>query len=207
MDDEIREAINAGDARLRDHIDQGITRLALAAAATATQVEIALKAAELLELERIHRLEQRLDASAGELRATAATATEEREKAAAAALVGIDQHIAALEGLFDGRLRELAARIESESELFRLLRDADATAITKANETTEERFKSANEWRAQSADRERTQAEAHAVLTATFMRTDTADARFTGLRASIESQVSELRRLVTDLNSKISKVV
>lgn len=220
--DEVIDALQAGDARLRDHIDQSIARLALSAELAAKQVELALAAAEKLELERVHRLEQRLDVAADErsraaevlrddMRKTAVAAAEEREKSAAELRNGTDQRLLSLEKQMttqvDALKEQILALVMSRTEEFRLLRAADARAIDKATIANEERFHAANEWRSQSADRERSQAEAMAKLTSTFVRSDTADAQLKGLRESIESQLGELRRLITDIADKVNKVV
>lgn len=220
--DEVIDALQAGDARLRDHIDQSIARLALSAELAAKQVELALAAAEKLELERVHRLEQRLDVAADErsraaevlrddMRKTAVAAAEEREKSAAELRNGTDQRLLALEKQMttqvDALKDQILALVTSRTEEFRLLRAADATAIDKATIANEKRFEAANEWRGQSADRERSQAESMAKLSSTFVRSDTADAQLQGLRESLESQLGELRRLITDIADKVNKVV
>lgn len=195
-----------------------IARLAAAVDAANLQTQLALTSAEKLELERIGAVQKRLDVAADErasaaevlrdeLHRTAQAAAEEREKSAAALRAGTDQQLAALERLFTERVAALIALIESKSEQFNLLREADFKAIDKANDANEKRFESANEWRGQSADRERSQGEEMAKLASTFVRSDTSDAQFKGLRESIESQLGELRRMLVEMAEKINKVV
>lgn len=166
-----------------------IARLAVAIDAANLQTQIALESAEKLELERISGVQQRLN-----------VASDEREKSAAALRTGTDQQLSALK-------EQLLALIDAKSEQFRLLRQADGKAIDKAADEYRALFAAANEWRGQSADRERSQAEALAKLTSTFLRADTAEAQFKGLRDSLESQIGELRRLLSDMVDKINKVV
>jgi hypothetical protein len=103
--------------------------------------------------------------------------------------------------------RLLLALIDAKSTEFQAIHTASQVAIAKAEEATEKRFEAANEWRGQSSDRERSQAEAMARLTSTFARSDTVDAQMVGLRESVDAQLSELRRMVAALSEKISAVV
>lgn len=166
-----------------------IARLAAAVEAANLQTHLALESAEKLELERISGVQRRLD-----------VASDEREKSAQALRTGTDQQLCSVK-------EQLIALVNAKSEQFRLLRQADAKAIDKAADEYRALFAAANEWRGQSADRERSQAEAMAALTATFLRSDTADAQLKGLRDSLESQLGELRRMISDMADKISKVV
>jgi hypothetical protein len=84
---------------------------------------------------------------------------------------------------------------------------ASEKAIEKQERNAAEWRAGANEWRQQSADRERSQAEEMARLTASFIRVDTADAQFVGLREYIDSQFSEIRRQMAELTDKIGKLV
>ena len=56
--------------------------------------------------------------------------------------------------------------------------DASQDAIVKAEKLAEKKFDDANEWRGQSADRERTQKEQIANLTTTFIPREVADTQF-----------------------------
>lgn len=208
---EFREAIKDGDSRLRDHIDQSIARLSSAVTASDKQVELALEAAEKLEIERIHRLEQRLDVAAGEraaaaevlrdeLHRTAQAAAEEREKSAQAVRASLELQIDALK-------REFIGIIDARTEVFRVIHDAADKAIAKAEKVNEDWRAQANEWRGQSADRERSQAEEMAKLSSTFLRADTAEAQFKAQREYVDAQFESLRRQITDINEKVSKLV
>lgn len=196
---------------LRDYVDARIARLVMMAEASGRQVELALAAAEKLETERIGALAARMDVADDErgkaaevlrndLRTTAVAAAEEREKSAAALRAGIEQQLASLKEL-------LIALIDSRTEQARLTSEAATAAVEKAERANEQQFHAANEWRRQSADRERSQAQEMAKLTATFLRSDTAEAQLKGLRDSFEAQVGELRRMIEDIGAKVNSVV
>jgi len=67
-------------------------------------------------------------------------------------------------------------------------------AVVKAETANEKRFEAANEWRQQSADRERSQQEQTSMLTATFMPREVGDAQLASLRAEITSLSSRVDR-------------
>ena len=80
------------------------------------------------------------------------------------------------------RLAALRRELESATQ-------AQKEAVLKAEVATEKRFEGTNEWRAQSADRERSQQEQMAHLAATFMPREVADATI----AAIGVQVAALQ--------------
>ena len=60
-------------------------------------------------------------------------------------------------------------------------------AVTKAENSNEKRFEAANEWRQQSADRERTQQEQTARLAATFLPREVAETALDDLRKQVSA--------------------
>lgn len=119
----------------------------------------------------------------------------------------IDSSLASAEKLEVTRIDEMRALIGAVQREITIAFAASEKAIEKQERTAAEWRTGANEWRQQSADRERSQTEETARLTATFVRADTAQAQFTGLREYIDSQLSELRRQVADLTDKVGKLV
>lgn len=103
--------------------------------------------------------------------------------------------------------RILLARIEAKATEFHAIHAGSQLAIAKAEVAIEKRFEAANEWRGQSADRERTQVEEIAKLSVTFARSATVDAQLAGLRETMDAQLGEVRRMVTALAEKVSQVV
>jgi hypothetical protein len=87
-------------------------------------------------------------------------------------------------------------RIASLRREVNIINEASKTAIAKAEAATEKRFEGVNEWRGQSADRERTQQQAIQDAQERSMPREVAEAQF-----------NELRRAVADLYEKVSKVV
>ena len=87
-------------------------------------------------------------------------------------------------------------RLESMRRETSIINDANQAAISKAETATEKRFASVNEWRGQSADRERSQQEQMAALSATFLPREVAEAQF-----------AEVRRSLGELTEKIGKLV
>jgi hypothetical protein len=90
--------------------------------------------------------------------------------------------------------RELEAATAAQKRELESVTSAQKEAVVKQEAATEKRFESVNEWRAQSADRERSQQEDRALLAASFMPREVA-----------ESQMGTLRGQVTDLRSAADK--
>jgi hypothetical protein len=87
-------------------------------------------------------------------------------------------------------------RLEALRREMSIITDASSQAINKAEAATEKRFEAVNEWRGQSADRERSQQEQSGILMSTFMPREVA-----------EAQLSEVRRSVADLTEKVGKLL
>lgn len=104
-------------------------------------------------------------------------------------ITGLRQTLEAMNALtaqrLDGLQREVA-----------LHNAASEQAIAKAEAATEKRFEGVNEWRDQSADRERSYQDQAAALTAQFPR-----------REVVDAQLNELRASVLELREKLSRVV
>lgn len=119
-------------------------------------------------------------------------AEREREKVAQALYARMDMRIE--------QIREIIAAARRESDL---RHDASQTAIAKADTSNEKRFKEANEWRQQSADRERAHAEAMTAHLNRFVLREVADAQFAELR----KQVSDLAQRNQDLSERITQLL
>lgn len=142
-------------------------------------------------------------------------AEREREKAAGALRDQLTERIS--QG--DGNLREhIAAQISQLSQLInsveqvakarneglqreaKIQHDADQAAIAKAETANEVRFAAANEWRGQSADRERTQQEQIASFIATLTplsETRALEAKLVALLDRDREEITSLRQLRT----------
>jgi hypothetical protein len=174
-------------------------------------------------------LKQHFDAILDEQRRGMVVAAQEREKAASALrdelarataegdralhdhieqqLQQVQAALIAAEKLEVQRFAELTSRVEAVQREITIAFAASEKAIEKQEVTNKEWRSGANEWRQQSADRERSQAEELAKMTATFLRSDTADAQFKGLREYIDSALGELRRQISELSEKVGKLV
>lgn len=142
-------------------------------------------------------------------------AEREREKAALALRDTLSERIA--QG--DGNLREhIAAQVSQLSALIasvenvaqarhdalqreaKIQHDADQAAIAKAEHANEVRFAAANEWRGQSADRERTQQEQIASFIATLTplsKTQSLEDKLVALIDRDREDIAQLRQLRT----------
>lgn len=142
-------------------------------------------------------------------------AEREREKAAVALRDQLTERIS--QG--DGNLREhVAAQVMQLSQLIssvehvakerhdglqreaKIQHDADKTAIAKAETNNEVRFASVNEWRGQSADRERTQQEQIASFISTLTplsETRALEAKLLALLDRDREEITSLRQLRT----------
>lgn len=96
-----------------------------------------------------------------------------------AALVSADK----LEQARVEAVREQTRAVQRE---LKIIQEESEKAIAKAETANEKRFESVNEWRAQSADRERSQQEQSAILVSEFPRREVVDAKFNELSAKIE---------------------
>jgi hypothetical protein len=153
------------------------------------------------------RLRDHIDQSITALAAALETANQQTQLALASAEKLELERIAGARAQTQGVEERMFALVEAKSEQFRLVHKAAEVAIDKASTANEKRFEAANEWRGQSADRERSQAEEIAKLATTFVRSETVEAMFRGLRESMDAQIGELRRLIGDLADKVNKVV
>ena len=88
--------------------------------------------------------------------------------------------------------RELAAAVQAQKD-----------AVIKAELATEKRFEGVNEWRAQSADRERSQADERAKLQSSFLLKEVADNQFDQIRASSDSRYEVIRSDLSALTARI----
>jgi hypothetical protein len=87
-------------------------------------------------------------------------------------------------------------RLQAVRREMELITEAAAMAIAKAEVATEKRFESVNEWRGQSADRERTMQEQNTALATTYLPREVAEAQF-----------AEFRRTLVEMAEKIGKLV
>lgn len=142
-------------------------------------------------------------------------AADEREKAAsalreqltdriAAGDTNLREHIAAqvsqLQALIQSVEHVAHARHEALQREAKIQHDADQAAILKAENANEKRFEAANEWRGQSADRERTQQEQIASFVATLTPLAKTEAVEDKLAASIERNHEDIQTLTKRLD-------
>jgi uncharacterized protein YoxC len=94
-------------------------------------------------------------------------------------------------------LRELLfERINAVTSQIDLMLSSSKEAIEKAEAANERRFEGINEWRGQSADRERSMMQQAQELASTYMPREVGDAQF-----------NEIRRVVGELVEKVNKIV
>ncbi len=124
-----------------------------------------------------------------------------REQASRDTTIRRDQeNLAAMIAQGDANLREhMAQQVEAVAQqIAAATREAEVRAaeaekaILKQETATERRFESANEWRGQSLDRERSQQEQMAKLSATFAPREVLDAKIEDLTKRIESATRRL---------------
>lgn len=142
-------------------------------------------------------------------------AADEREKAAAALReqlsdriaagdANLREHIAAqisqLRQMVEASERIAAQRHDALQREAKIQHDADQAAIAKAEHANEVRFAAANEWRGQSADRERTQQEQIASFVATLTplsKTQSLEDKLVALIDRDREDIAQLRQLRT----------
>lgn len=157
------------------------------------------------------QIKEFIEAILDEQRRGMIVAEQEREKAAKALRIELERAInqgdEALRDHISNQIAQLAAALVSadmlEQERIRTVTarldtqfDAAQKAIAKADTATEKRFEGVNEWRAQSADRERTQAEQLALFTSEFIRLDVHKA-----------EMGQLQRQIGELKERLGKIV
>lgn len=144
-------------------------------------------------------------------------AADEREKAASALRDQLSERIAAgdtnLREHISAQVSQLRLMVENSETLSRtrhdatqreakIQHDADQAAIDKAERANETRFASVNEWRGQSADRERTQQENIASFIATLTPLSKSEATEDKLAAAIERTQTDVARLTNRFDAK-----
>ena len=138
-------------------------------------------------------------------------AAEEREKAAQALREQLTDRIQAgdanLREHISAQVAQLATMVKHSEQLaltrhealqreMKIQHDADQAAINKAESANEARFAAANEWRGQSADRERTQQEQIASFVATLTPLAKSEAIEDKLAASIDRNRADIETLM-----------
>lgn len=109
----------------------------------------------------------------------------------------LDQLNAAGREHFEARINAVALQANQQLEQLRREREivtaAQTLAISKADVATEKRFEGVNEWRAQSADRERAHREQATAMQEQFAR-----------REVLDAQLNEVRKLAQDAKDMAS---
>jgi hypothetical protein len=138
----------------------------------------------------------RRDTMIGDLRDFVLAQFEEKQKALDAALTAQKEAVTKAEIATD----RIALRAQSDQEALRgemserlaalrgvleLATESQKEAVLKQERTNELRFDGVNEWREQSADRERSQAQERATLSASFILREVAEAQFDGIRKEV----------------------
>lgn len=139
---------------------------------------------------------------------------EQKDKALDAALASQKEAVAKAEVATDrialrAQADQHALREETSERLGALRRELEAAtlaqkeAVLKQEQATERRFDGVNEWRDQSADRERSSAEERAKLQASFMLKEVAENQFVQLRVTSDGRFDVLRDQITALGSRM----
>ena len=127
-------------------------------------------------------------------------AEEEREKAAKALrdelARAIEEGDRALRDHITQQIAQIREALNAARREADIRFEAAQAAIAKAEAAYEKRFESMNEWRGQSADRERTQQEDRLAL----------EGKFAG-REVMDAQLDAIRREVQDLREKMGKLL
>ena len=108
----------------------------------------------------------------------------------------ISQQVAQIREALESANKLEVARIEGVRRETSLILESNKEAVTKAEVATEKRFESVNEWRDQSADRERSQQEDRAALESKFAPREVVDAQLEGLRRELQELREKLSKLV-----------
>jgi hypothetical protein len=87
---------------------------------------------------------------------------------------------------------EVAERLTALRRELEAATAAQKEAVLKAEEATERRFESVNEWRGQSADRERSQAAERAAMVGSFVLREVAETQFAGLETRLSTLQSQV---------------
>ena len=187
------------DVPLRDHIDSQIADL-----------RRAIERAALVPAEASVPLRQYFEALMHEQQRGVELAEVERGEKAKALRTEMERTIAegdkALREHVKAQVHQIREALESAERLevqrfdslkreMQLITEAAQEAINKLADAYEKRFESVNEWRGQSADRERSQQEEMAKLSSQFMLREVADA-----------QIADLRREVGELKGKVDRI-
>lgn len=90
------------------------------------------------------------------------------------------------------RIEEVKAIIAGVQREITIAFAASEKAIEKAEVATAKAFEDANEWRGQSADRERSQQEQTSKLSSTFLPREVADAQLADIRTKLDEAVTRL---------------
>ncbi len=174
----LREAmgrvIAEGDDRLREHIVNQIA-----------QIHEALDASDKLEKERVDAVRTTVEALFAEKQKALDAALTAQKEAVSKAELATDRIAARAAGDQDALRGEMQERLAAVRRELEAATAAQKEAVIKQEQATERRFEGVNEWRAQSADRERSQAEDRAVLSSTFMLREVADAQLNDIRKQI----------------------
>lgn len=112
----------------------------------------------------------------------------------------ITQQISQIAQLIDNVEKVALSRYDGLQREMRIQHAADQAAIAKAENANETRFAAANEWRGQSADRERTQQEQIASFVATLTplsKTQSIEDKLVALIERDREDISQLRQLRT----------
>ena len=156
------------------------------------------------------KLREHIEALLDEHEKAVKLAEGEREKAAAALREQLSDRIAAgdtnLREHISSQIAQLAAMVKHSEEIaktrhdalqreMKIQHDSDIEAISKAEKSYEARFAAADEWRGQSADRERTQQEQIASFVATLTPLVKTDAIEDKLATSIDRNRADIEAL------------
>ena len=130
-------------------------------------------------------------------RAARDVADAEREKAAQALAhslaLRIEQGDRSLQAHIDQQVAQLEALVSSARREAATIQGASERAIAKQEAAYDERFRNLNEWRGQSADRERSQEEQMRELSSTFLPREVAEARL----ADVDKQLDAVKDIIS----------
>lgn len=180
-DNRLRDQVAVGDARLREHIDQQIAQIKDAHCVSEAQVQLALNAAEKLELERVERVEARINDGV----ATLVHRLEEGD-------ARTNEHVANLK-------EAMSAAIAAQRLAVTIAQEANVKAIDKALASVDQRFSEL-----QAASRERMNAMQREVGTAQRVAGEAVDKAELAARLRMDEGDTRLREHIGAQYGQIS---
>lgn len=165
--------------------------------------ERAVQKANAIELERIQAVRIQVESLFAEKQKALDAALTAQKEAVSKAELATDRIAARAAGDQDALRGEMTERLAALRRELESATAAQKEAVIKQEQANERRFETTNEWRAQSADRERSSTEERVKLQATFMLKEVADNQFSQIRTTSDSRYEVLNKQLAQLTSRM----